>query len=435
MTPTVTTNTATKPRRQHRRGSGEGTIYQRTDGLWVGALTVGRLPNGKLDRRTVAAKTRAEVQGKLQELQSRAAHGLIGDAAKERETVAGYLARWLEANKATVRLSTWWHYERIVRLHVVPALGTKKLRAVRPDDLQRLYAAKLAEPVRPRPGQKRARATTYTPKMVHHIHAALHRAFGQAVKWGYLVRNVVEAVDPPSVPRMEMRPPDGNALGRLLDTANEGAARYRGALERGESPSRASQEHGDRLAALWTTAVYSGLRQGELLGLKWEDVDLDAGTITVRRILARVRGVHGSEPVFGEPKTSKSRRTVALPSEAVQALRAHRAQQNAERLATGLAWADYGLVFATHLGTPLHSRNVLRDYKKALARAGVAESFRFHDIRHAHATLMLRAGVPMKIASDRLGHSAIGITMDLYTHAIQSMDAEAAELVQRALRG
>jgi integrase len=271
--------------------------------------------------------------------------------------------------------------------------------------------------------------------MVRHIHATLHRAFGQAVKWGYLVRNIVDAVDPPTVPRREMRPPDGSTLKQLLDAANVNAARYRGSLERGQDPNRASQEHGDRLAALWTVAVYSGCRQAELLGLKWDDIDLEVGTLTVRRILSRARGSHGSEPVFGEPKTSKSRRIVSLPSEAIQALRGHKAQQNAERLAVGANWADYGLVFSTHLGTPLHSRNVLRDFKKALVRAGIAETFRFHDIRHAHATLMLQAGVPMKIASERLGHSAIGITMDLYTHAIQSMDMEAAELVQRALRG
>lgn len=169
--------------------------------------------------------------------------------------------------------------------------------------------------------------------------------------------------------------------------------------------------------------------------MKWDDIDLDAGTLTVRRILSRVQGPHGTEPDFGEPKTSKSRRMVSLPSEAVQALRAHKAQQDRERLAAGDGWADYGMVFTTTLGTPLHSRNVLRDYKKALIRAGITESFRFHDLRHAHATLMLRAGVSMKIASERLGHSAIGITMDLYTHAMQSMDMEAAESVQRALRG
>lgn len=422
-------------RKSHKRGAHEGTIYQRAGGRWTGQIMVGYQADGKRDVRTVSGSTRNETRQKLDELRSRADHGLIGDAAKERETVEGYFARWLEATKATVRLSTYQHYERIVRLHVVPALGRKKLRVLRPDDLQRLYGAMLGETVRSRPQQKSPATATYSPKMVHHLHSVLHRAFGQAVRWGYLTRNLTEAVDPPSVPRREMHPPDGMALGKLLDVANANAATYRDALKAGKSPAEAAQQHGDRLAALWTLAVYSGLRQAELLGLKWEDINLESGSLTVRRILSRVQGVRGTEPVFGETKTAKSRRTIGLPSEAVQGLRAHKAQQAAERLAAGIAWADYGLVFSTHLGTPLHSRNVLRDYKKALARARIPESFRFHDLRHAHATLMLRAGVSMKIASDRLGHSTIGITMDLYTHAVQGMDMEAAEMVQRALRG
>lgn len=270
--------------------------------------------------------------------------------------------------------------------------------------------------------------------MVRHIHAALRRAFSQAVKWGYLPRNIVDAVDPPSTRTKEMRVPDGDELGKLLDSANARAALYRGALERGESPETAAQEHGDRLAALWTLAVYSGLRQSELLGLRWGDVDFEARCVTVRRILRRVQNIKDTEPAFAEPKTHKSRRTVALPSEALVALHAHKAQQNSERLAAGDDWANHGLVFSSHIGTPLSARNVLRDYKRALARAGLSQSYRFHDLRHAHATLMLRAGVPMKVASERLGHSNISITMDLYTHAVQSMDIEAAEQVQRALR-
>lgn len=432
----MATNSEQKPRRQHRRGSGEGTIYQRKDGLWVGALMVGFRLDGRIDRRKVSAKTRGEVQAKLDALKSRAAGGTLLDAEKERATIKGFLERWLEAIKPTVRLSTWERYDSIMRLHVIPALGAKKLRALRPDDLQRFYGAKLTEPLRLRPGQKAEKAKTVanlSPMTIRKFHATIHRALSHAVKWGYLTRNVADAAQPPSVALSEMSPPNGADLAKLLDMAISGAECYRGALERGDSPDRAAQGHGDRLAALWAVAVYSGLRQGELLGLKWEDVDLDTGALTVRRILSRVRGAAGTEPIFGEPKTKKSRRTVAVPAEAAQTLRMHRVQQSLERLAAGPAWAGYDLVFSTHLGTPLHARNVLRDFKKALARADLPETFRFHDLRHAHATLMLRAGVPMKIASERLGHSAISITMDLYTHAIQAMDREAADLVQQAL--
>jgi integrase len=132
---------------------------------------------------------------------------------------------------------------------------------------------------------------------------------------------------------------------------------------------------------------------------------------------------------------STSRRTISLPDEAIAALRAHRARQNEERLAAGQNWIDYGLVFTTHIGTPLLQRNVIRDFKAALARAGLPRTIRFHDLRHAHATLLLRAGVPLKVASGRLGHGSIGITADLYQHLAQDLDADAAARAQRVLRG
>jgi integrase len=231
-----------------------------------------------------------------------------------------------------------------------------------------------------------------------------------AVRWGYLPRNPADtdAVDKPKAPRHEIRPPEPAELARLIDTA---------------------QEAGDRLAPVWMLAAYSGARQGELLGLPWSDVDLDRGTLTIRRSLLRVTG---TVPQFGEPKSDTSRRTISLPAVAVAALRAHKARQARERLAAA-EWADYGLVFCSQVGTPLMWRNVIRDFKKALKRAGLPETIRFHDLRHAHATLMLRAGVPLKVASGRLGHSSIGVTADLYQHVASDMDVDAAERAAAAM--
>jgi integrase len=231
-----------------------------------------------------------------------------------------------------------------------------------------------------------------------------------AVRWGYLPRNPADtdAVDKPRPPRHAIRPPEPAELARLIDTARAAS---------------------DRLAALWTLGVYSGARPGELLGLPWADVDLERATFTVRRTLVRVRG---TVPQFGEPKSDTSRRTIALPAVAVAALRAHKARQAEERL-VAVEWADYDLVFCSHVGTPLLWRNVIRDFKKALERAGLPDRVRFHDLRHAHATLMLRAGVPLKVASGRLGHSSIGITADLYQHIAPDMDADATERAAAAL--
>jgi integrase len=173
----------------------------------------------------------------------------------------------------------------------------------------------------------------------------------------------------------------------------------RWARRSGASPGRGLGA-GDRLAPLWTVAAYSGCRLGELLGLQWPDVDLAAGTISVHRTLQRTRG---TVPEFGEPKTDHSRRTIALSAEALDALRTVRRQQAEERLAIGPDYASYALVFASGIGTPLIRRNVERDFKLALSRAGLPLSIRFHDLRHFAATLMLIAGVKLKVASERLG--------------------------------
>ena len=223
--------------------------------------------------------------------------------------------------------------------------------------------------------------------------------------------NVCDRVEPPKVPHHEIRPPTPEELGRLLDAAEAAA---------------------DRLAALWTVAVYSGCRQGELLRLHWSDLDLDRGTLSVRRSLM---GAKGGVPVYGEPKSTTSRRTVSLPTEAIAALRAHRDRQNFERQRLGADWSDYGLVFTSAIGTPLDQRNVIRLFKAALKRAGLLETVRFHDLRHAAATLLVAAGVDYKTASARLGRSNAKITLQIYAHAVQALDLDAAERMQRAIRG
>lgn len=384
-------------RRAHKRGHGEGSVYQRADGRWVGSVMLGRRPDGKPDRPKAYGRTRAEVVRQLAELRRRQEEGSRADSATERQTVGSYLERWLEAARTSTRPRTWERYNEVVHHHVLPALGHQRLTSLRPDALQRLYAAKLAEGL--------------APRTVLKVHMIVHRALRMAVRWGYVSRNAADAVDPPTVAKHDITLPKPIELAHLLDTA---------------------LRSDDRLAALWTLALLSGCRQGELLALAWSDVDLDAATLTVRRSLVEVRDM---APHFGEPKTGTSRRTISLPSEALAVLRTHRARQNEERLAAGLDWADYGLVFATHLGTPLIARNVVRDFKRALARAGLPGTIRFHDLRHAHATLMLRAGVPLKVASGRLGHSSIAITGDLYQHWVGDLDVQAAERAQRAMRG
>ena len=397
---------ATAPR-AHKRGHGEGSIYQRPDGRWVGTIMLGLKPDGKPDRPKVYGKTRGEVQKQLAALRRKADEGTRAEPARERQTVAAYLDDWLEAARTSTRPQTWDGYRQIVRKHIAPVIGQFRLSALRPDAIQRLYAGKLTE---------------LAPSTVAKIHIVLHRALAMAVRWNYLPRNPADAVDRLAVPRRDrptLEPAD------LLKLVEQAAAE-------GDRPAPRQHVYAARQwTTLWTLAMHTGCREGELLGLAWSDVDLECGTITVRRTLVATRN---QTPRFGEPKSATSRRTVALPTEAVQALRAHKARQAQERLAAP-AWADFGLVFTSHVGTPLLRRNVLRAFKSALRRAGLPESTRFHDLRHAHATLLLRAGVPLKVASGRLGHNSIAITGDLYQHVARDMDADAAERAARALRG
>lgn len=381
-------------RRARKRGNGEVSIRQRSDGVWRAEVAVGRKPDGKLDRRYCYGKTRGEVQAKLDDLRRRSASGMLGAAEKERETVATFLIRWLDGAKTNLRPLTWKRYDEIVTLHLIPGLGKHRIAALKSDHVDGLYTKLLASGL--------------GPSTVASCHRVLHRALNVAVRRGYLPRNVCGLIDPPKVPRSEIMPPTPDQIAKLLDAA---------------------EARGDRLVALWELAAYSGARQGELLGLQWADLDLDRATMTIRRTLIDVLA---GEPTYGEPKSETSRRTLSLPPEAVAALRAHRDRQGFERQRLGEGYAAHDLVFATPIGGPLHNTSVWRCYKRALERAGLPTTFRFHDLRHAHATAMLAAGVHMKVAQVRLGHGSIQITMDTYSHIQAGLDAEAADLVGAA---
>lgn len=386
---------AGRGRYRSKRGAGEGSIYYREDQkVWTAQVTLGRRRDGKPDRRTVCGKTRGEVQKKLDELRRRKALGLLGDAQAERETLGSSLGRWLEARRNKVRLRTYLRDAQLMQKHVVPALGHVRLGSLKPDDLDHLYAAKLE------PG--------LAPRTVHHIHTVLHTALAQAVPWGYIPRNTADVVSPPKVPHTEVRWLASDKVGRLL--ANRC----------------------DCLHALWATAVYTGCRLGELLGLTWDAVDLDAAVLPVRQVLAQVSG---TQPLLGEPKTMRSRRTVPLWADAVAALKAHRARQAEVRLKAGKDYAPYNLVFATRIGTPLSGTVLRNSFKRALARAKLPDDIRFHDVRHTAATLMLANGVDIPTVAAILGHSRNSTTLDIYAHVVPNNLNRAVDAIQRALRG
>ncbi len=373
-----------------RRGPHEGSIYERTDGRWAGSLHVG-YEAGKRVRKTFYGATRAEVAAKLVQAQRDLQTGIR--PSNERLTVAAFLEGWLKDVAPTLRPRTHARYVELVNRHVVPTLGRTPLARLTPQQVQGLLNAKMAEGL--------------APATVVYIRAVLRRALTHAVRWGAVPRNVAALVDPPRVIRRDVRPLSPADARALLDAVR-----------------------GDRLEALYAVALAVGLREGEAFALRWEDVDLDAGTLTVRRALLRMKG----RVELVEPKTSRSRRTIALPDSIVTVLRAHRTRQLAQRLAAGPLWEDWGLVFPTAVGTPLHRSDVLRTLHRHCAAAGLPP-MRFHDLRHACASLLLAQGIHPRVVMETLGHSTIGLTMDVYTHVLPTLQREAAQSMDALLAG
>ena len=361
-----------------KRGNNEGSIYRRSDGRWVAALT---LPGSK--RRSLYAKTRQEVARKLAAALRDRDAGL--PVTPERQMVGQFLTHWLEESvRHTVRPSTHSRYAELVRIHAVPMLGHKSLARLTPQDIQGLYTHTL--------GIGLSRRT------VEQLHAVLRRALGQAFKWGLVARNVATLVDVPRPRRIEIRPLSPEQARTLIG---------------------ATQGH--RMEALYVLCLTVGLRQGEALGLRWGDVDLETGMLHVRSSLHRVNGQYE----FVEPKTDRSRRAIALSTAALSALGRHQERQHIERLQAGPLWEDWGLVFTTALGKPLNRHNVTRDFKALLRKADLP-CLRFHDLRHTCASLLLSQNVHARVVMEVLGHSQIGLTMNTYAHVMPAAQREAA---------
>ncbi len=369
----------------HKRANGEGSIVQRGDGRWMARLT---LPSGA--RTHFYGATRQDVQRKLTAALRDLHQGI--SPTPQQETVAAYLTRWLgDVVRPTVRPKTHHSYAQLVRLHLAPGLGHYRLAQLGPQHVQAFLNAR--------------QAAGLSPRTVQYLRAVLRRALGQALKWGLVARNIVTLTDPPRVRRPEVQPLGPEQARTFLATVR-----------------------GDRLEALYAVAVALGLRQGEALGLRWQDVDLDAGTLRVAVALQWLDGAHQ----LVEPKSARSRRTLPLPPTVVAALRAHRARQLEERLKVGSYWQDRGLVFTTTLGTPLDARNLTRWYKGLLARAGLP-SLRFHDLRHTAASLLLVQGVAPRVVMETLGHSQISLTLDTYSHVMPVLQREAADQMEAIL--
>jgi integrase len=377
--------------RRRARGAGEGSIYKLPTGRWAAALDLGP-QDGKRRRRVLYGTSRRQVQERLTAALRDHQAGLEV-RTDERETVGAYLERWLtDAVRPSVRPATYDRYADIVRLHLIPALGAIRLTKLAPGQVQAMLNGKVAGGL--------------APRTAGHLRAVLRRALNVAIRHGLLQRNVATLIDLPRA-----RPFEATFL----------------------APDQAKQLlvaiRGDRLEALITVALALGLRQGEALGLRWQDVDTEAGTLTVRHALQRI----GGELKLVEPKTRLSRRTIAIPPIVVGALREHRRRQAEERLLAGGRWHDLDLVFPSSIGSPADGTAITKRLQAILAAAGLPR-MRFHDLRHSAASLLLVQGVDLPLVKELLGHSNIAQTM-AYTHLIPALRREAADQMEALLTG
>ena len=365
---------------------GDG-ITKRKDGRYMARYTV-HTPDGP-KRKLIYGKKYKEVEKKLNEARGDAARGITYDAGQQ--TVGEYLTRWLaDSVRDTVRQRTYERYESIVRVHLGPSIGQVKLKALTPTHVRSLYREKLDAGL--------------ASRTVLHIHRTLTKALKQATDDGLIPRNAAGPVRPPRPRREEIQPLNREQVQALFEATK-----------------------GDRLEALYVVAVTAGLRRGELQGLKWEDVDLEAGTLQVRRTLSEPKGGY----IFEAPKSGKGR-SDRLTRKATAALREHRRRQLEERMQRAGLWQDHGLVFPSGIGTPTSGGNLNRAFKATLQRAGLP-AFRFHDLRHTCATLLLRQGVNPKYVQELLGHADISLTLNVYSHVLPDMGDAAVGAMDAAL--
>lgn len=391
-----------------RRSNGEGTeVFLGSDGRWHAYLSFGAKAGGKRFRKHVSGKTRGDVARKLRELQTKRDAGLV-PLESSTLTLGEWLTVWLdEIASARVRTSTLQGYRTYVDGRIIPALGHVRLVRLQPEQVERFYRSCA------KPGYRldaetgvRIDQPAMSQASILQCHRILSRALKVAVQRGRVSRNVCTLVDAPSVRRQEVEPLTADEARRILVAAIS-----------------------VRNSARWSVALALGLRQGEALGLKWEDIDFDGGTLRVRRALQRQTGVG---LVFVDPKSFAGRRTITLPKPLVTALKAQRDSQAVDRGVAGSMWEEYGLVFTQVNGRPIDPRRDWQNWKDLLQLAKVRDA-RLHDARHTAATLLLSQGVPARVAMQILGHSQISLTLGTYSHVAPELAEDAASRVASVL--
>lgn len=388
-----------------KRGRGEGSYYQEPNGSWRGAICF-TTPEGRLVRKKFRGETKNEVLQKVREAQHDIAMGK--PVLNHKRTLADWLDRWCEhIVKPTNRPMTYTAYRVLIDKHIKPAIGGKVLAKLTADDVRRFLVAKSQETfVRKTARQDQPKTKLLSPRTVKHMRDCLRAALNCAIKDGLLSVNVAAHVSPPRVEAFEAEVWSAPEAERFMAAAA-----------------------GHRLEALFWLAIATGLRKGELLGLKWDAIDLDNMTLAVRLNVQRVSGA----VLIGPPKTAKSRRVIRLPEVLRPILEEHRRKQELERAFAGDKWEEHGWLFPwAGNGRVYDPRSVNRVFD-SLIRTAKVKRIRVHDLRHSAATLLLSNRVPVRTVSDILGHSTATVTMQVYAHVLDAMKDEAANAMNGIL--
>jgi len=376
-----------------------GHIVKRYKNSYTVIMNMGLDPTtGKRKQQWVSVKgTKKDAEKRLSEMLHQIDTGSF--MAPGKITVADFLDRWLkDYAKPNLAPRTAEGYESIVRQHLVPKLGSIPLTQLKPEHLQKYYSETLS-------GGRCGKSSSLTAQTVRHHHTALHKALQTAVEWGILSRNVADAVKAPRAERPEMRTWGEEEIGQFLQAAKK-TPHY----------------------ALFYSALFTGMRRSELLALRWQDVDLTLSQVHVSRSVHQVRD---RGLVFRSTKTAKGRRPIDLPPSAARVLAEHREKQKLERLLVGIPLNDENLVFSHVDATPLRPNSITRAWVMLAARAGL-KVIRLHDARHTHASIMLKQGIHPKIVQERLGHSTIATTLDIYSHVAPGLQEAAAKRFDEA---
>lgn len=383
-----------------KRGNGEGYIKERPDGRWEARVSLGiNLRTNKPMRKSFYGKTKKEILKKLNEVKLQLSTGTL--VTNSKLTLGEWLDNWLNIYpKNNVRIGTWESYETYIRVHIKPTLGSIPLKDLRPMHLQNLYNEKLVSG-RVKTGGK------LSPKTVGYIHVVIHMALEQAVKENLVTNNVARLVKKPKQTKHEICPLTVEQMKAFLSEAKN-----------------------HRFYVPFLLECHTGLRRGELLGLRWRDINIEKKTISVNQSLIRTRQ---KGLVMSDPKTEKSKRTIPISEEVIAVLKGHKANQNQNKLLAGNGYNNSDLVFCNNIGNPIDPRNFTEQFERVLKQANLPR-VRFHDMRHSHATMLLLHNVQPKVVQDRLGHSTISMTMDTYSHILPGMQEEATEKVSRALK-